>query len=293
MKKRFKYIGIVGLIKPLSIIAIHKMLWKWLTEKGYHVLVENRIAKEIKLNNPKVTMTLNEIGQKADLAIVVGGDGNMLGTARILAEYNIKVIGINKGNLGFLADLDPNNAKFQLNEVLTGKYHIENRFLLEAKILGKNYYKKINSAMNEIVLHSGIIAHMIEFEVYINNIFAFSQRSDGLIISTPTGSTAYSMSAGGPILSPSLDAIALVPMFPHSLSMRPLVINSNSIIRLKCRSFHRDIKISFDSQIVFSIKEGEEIIIRRSRSNLSLIHPNNYCYFKTLNSKLGWAKRIF
>ncbi len=153
------------------------------------------------------TGTLAEIGQQADLAVVVGGDGNMLGAARTLARYDIKVIGINRGNLGFLTDLDPDNAQQQLADVLEGHYISEKRFLLEAQVCQQDCQKRISTAINEVVLHPGKVAHMIEFEVYIDEIFAFSQRSDGLIISTPTGSTAYSLSAGGPILTPSLDAI--------------------------------------------------------------------------------------
>ncbi len=154
------------------------------------------------------TGTLAEIGQQADLAVVVGGDGNMLGAARTTARYDINVIGINRGNLGFLTDLDPDNALQQLADVLEGHYIAEkNVFLLEARVCQHDCQKRISTAINEVVLHPGKVAHMIEFEVYIDEVFAFSQRSDGLIISTPTGSTAYSLSAGGPILTPSLDAI--------------------------------------------------------------------------------------
>ena len=134
---------------------------------------------------------------------------------------------------------------------------------------------------------------MIEFEVYIDETFAFSQRSDGLIISTPTGSTAYSLSAGGPILTPSLDAITLVPMFPHTLSARPLVINSNSTIRLRFSHRRSDLEISCDSQIALPIQEGEDVLIRRSDYHLNLIHPKDYSYFNTLSTKLGWSKKLF
>jgi len=144
-----------------------------------------------------------------------------------------------------------------------------------------------------VVLHPGKVAHMIEFEVYIDEVFAFSQRSDGLIISTPTGSTAYSLSAGGPILTPSLDAITIVPMFPHTLSARPLVINSSSTIRLRFSARRNDLEISCDSQIALPIQEGEDVLIRRSENHLNLIHPKNYSYFNTLSSKLGWSKKLF
>ncbi|NEM17584.1 NAD(+) kinase, partial [Escherichia coli] len=210
-----------------------------------------------------------------------------------LARYDIKVIGINRGNLGFLTDLDPDNAQQQLADVLEGHYISEKRFLLEAQVCQQDCQKRISTAINEVVLHPGKVAHMIEFEVYIDEIFAFSQRSDGLIISTPTGSTAYSLSAGGPILTPSLDAITLVPMFPHTLSARPLVINGDSTIRLRFSHRRSDLEISCDSQIALPIQEGEDVLIRRCDYHLNLIHPKDYSYFNTLSSKLGWSKKLF
>ncbi|VTO26316.1 NAD kinase [Klebsiella pneumoniae] len=156
---------------------------------------------------------------------MVGGDGNMLGAARTLARYDINVIGINRGNLGFLTDLDPDNALQQLADVLEATTSPRKRFLLEAQGVSAGLPETYQHRHQRSgAAHPGKVAHMIEFEVYIDEVFAFSQRSDGLIISTPTGSTAYSLSAGGPILTPSLDAITLVPMFPHTLSARPLVI---------------------------------------------------------------------
>jgi len=268
------------------------MLYRWLSDKGYKVIVEQQIAQDLNLTHV-TTGTLAEIGQQADLAVVVGGDGNMLGAARVLARYDIKVIGINRGNLGFLTDLDPDNAQQQLAEVLEGNYITERRFLLEAQVCHRDVPTRLSSAINEVVLHPGKIAHMIEFEVYIDEMFAFSQRSDGLIISTPTGSTAYSLSAGGPILTPSLDAITLVPMFPHTLSARPLVINSNSTIRLRFSHHRNDLEISCDSQIALPIQEEETVLIRRCDCHLELIHPKDYSYFNTLSSKLGWSKKLF
>ncbi len=292
MNKHFNCIGIVGHPRHPTALTTHEMLWRWLTAKGYQVIIEKQIAQELNLHDVQ-TGTLAEIGQRADLAVVVGGDGNMLGAARVLARYDIKVIGINRGNLGFLTDLDPDNAQQQLDEVLQGNYFVESRFLLEARVCKDEYSPRVGLAINEVVLHPGKVAHMIEFEVYIDEVFAFSQRSDGLIIATPTGSTAYSLSAGGPILTPSLNAIALVPMFSHTLSARPLVINSSSTIRLRFPSRRSDLEISCDSQIALPIQEGEDVLIRRSANHLNLIHPKNYSYFNTLSSKLGWSKKLF
>ncbi|EHD23033.1 MULTISPECIES: NAD(+) kinase [Brenneria] len=292
MNKPFNCIGIVGHPRHPTALATHEMLYHWLTGKGYSVLIEQQIARDLNLKDAR-TASLADIGQQADLAVVVGGDGNMLGAARVLSRYDIQVIGVNRGNLGFLTDLDPDHAQQQLSEVLNGRYLSERRFMLEAHICRADQPSSISTAINEVVLHPGKVAHMIEFEVYIDNNFAFSQRSDGLIISTPTGSTAYSLSGGGPILTPSLDAIAIVPMFPHTLSARPLVINSSSTIRLKFSHITSDLEISCDSQISLPIQQKEEVLIRRSEYCLNLIHPENYSYFNTLSTKLGWSKKLF
>ncbi|UDG79654.1 NAD(+) kinase [Candidatus Steffania adelgidicola] len=292
MSITFHTIGIVGYPHHCNALASHQTLYHWLKEKGYLVIMEHQIARKLAINEV-ITGSLLDIGEQADLAIVIGGDGNMLGAARVLARHNIKIIGINRGNLGFLTDLDPDSALAKLSAVLSGKFRSEKRFLLEAVVFRGAVGGKIRSAINEVVLHSGKVAHMIEFEVYIDDDFAFSQRSDGLIIATPTGSTAYSLSAGGPILTPVLDAIVLVPMFPHTLSSRPLVINGGSTIRLKFSQPPINLEITFDSQIALSIQEGEEIFIRRSSDYIDLVHPDDYNYFNILSSKLGWSKKLF
>lgn len=290
MVTNFYTIGIVGHLQDSDAIFFHKNLYFWLKQQGYNVILEKKIASNFKSDEVLIG-TLNYIGQQADLAIVVGGDGNMLSAARILSKYNIKVIGINRGNLGFLTDLDPDSALQKLSNVLLGYYHDDKRFLLEAKIYKNNVCNRISYAINEVILHSCKVAHMIEFEVYIDDIFSFSQRADGLIVATPTGSTAYSLSAGGPIITPLVNAIVLIPIFPHTLSSRPLVINGNSTIRLKFAKPIFDIDISCDSQVTLSINDGEEIFIHRSNFCINLIHPNDYDYFNVLSNKLGWLKK--
>ncbi|MGL9734479.1 MAG: NAD(+) kinase [Symbiopectobacterium sp.] len=292
MTKQFNCIGIVGHPRHPTALATHEMLYHWLHNKGYQVMLEQHIAHELNLTDA-LTGSLEEIGMQANLGVVVGGDGNMLGAARVLSRYDIDVIGVNRGNLGFLTDLDPDQAQQQLTEVLEGRYLSERRFMLEAHICRRNQPNSTSTAINEVVLHPGKVAHMIEFEVYIDDRFAFSQRSDGLIISTPTGSTAYSLSGGGPILIPTLDAIALVPMFPHTLSARPLVINSSNTIRLKFSHITHDLELSCDSQITLPVQEGEEVLITRSQYSLNLIHQENYSYFNTISKKLGWSKKLF
>lgn len=292
MNSHFNLIAIVGHPRRPTALVTQNILWRWLNQKGYKVIVEKQIAHELHLHGA-ITGSLADIGQQADLAVVVGGDGNMLGAARQLAHYDIRLIGVNRGNLGFLTDLDPDNALQQLSEVLEGHYIDEQRFLLEAQIYQHGQQKCTSTAINEVVLHPGKVVHMIEFEVYIDEKFAFSQRSDGLIISTPTGSTAYSLSAGGPIISPGLDAVTLVPMFPHSLTARPLVISAASTIRLRFSHIRSELEISCDSQKSLPIQPGEEVLIKRCDYHLNLIHPKNYSYFNTLSSKLGWSKKLF
>lgn len=285
----FRTIGIIGYSHYPQAINIYNILYHWLSKKNITVIIEHHIANS--LNTQKVTIgNLDYIGNYADLAIVIGGDGNMLRAANTLAQYDIKIIGINLGTLGFLADLNPNSALIELSDVLSGQFINEKRFLLDVKIKHSNHLTQLGTAINEVILHTNTIRNMIEFELYIDNNFTFSQRSDGLIISTPTGSTAYSLSAGGPILSPAVDAIILVPICPHTLSSRPVIINSKSIICLKFSKATSKLKIGCDNQIPILICQKKEILIQRSNYHLNLVHPNHYNYFDTLNIKLGWLK---
>ncbi|PCS23646.1 NAD(+) kinase [Candidatus Enterovibrio escicola] len=293
MSKSFNTIALVGKPKNQDAIATHKSLYHWLTKQDYRTLVDSRLDNYLHIPTQDFHDLLS-IGEKADLAIVIGGDGNMLGAARVLSHFDISVIGVNRGNLGFLTDIDPDNYKDVLFSVLTNDYVEEQRFLLEAEVRSHGQITSHNTALNEAVLHPGKVAHMIEFEVYIDDNFAFSQRSDGLIIATPTGSTAYNLSSGGPILSPSLDAISLVPMFPHTLSSRPLVVDAKCHIKLVVSPDNGStLEVSCDSQVSLPVNPGDEVHIYRSPSFLRLIHPKNYSYYKTLRTKLGWSNKLF
>ncbi|QPB42923.1 NAD(+) kinase [Rodentibacter haemolyticus] len=291
--RSFKTIGLVGKPRNDVNLQMHKNLAQWLQERGYRVLVEKDVAEKLAL--PKESLaTLEEIGQQAQLAIVIGGDGNMLGRARILAKYNIALIGINRGNLGFLTDIDPKNAYAQLEACLErGEFFVEERFLLEAKIEREEDIISSGYAVNEAVIHPAKIAHMIDFHVYINDKFAFSQRSDGLIVSTPTGSTAYSLSAGGPILTPNLNAIALVPMFPHTLTSRPLVIDGDSKISIRFAEHNTSqLEVGCDSQIALDFTPDDVVHIEKSMHKLRLLHLKTYNYYNVLSTKLGWLKNF-
>ncbi|EPZ8230274.1 NAD(+) kinase [Vibrio alginolyticus] len=294
MKNPCNVIAIIGKPRDQQAIQTHKELYQWLTSEGYKVFIDDRLAAILDDIPQSQFASLVELGKNADLAIVVGGDGNMLGAARILSRFDVPVIGVNRGNLGFLTDLNPDDFQTSLQAVLDGEYIEEERFLLEAEVHRHGQIKSHNAALNEAVLHPGQIAHMIEFEVYIDESFAFSLRADGLIVSTPTGSTAYSLSGGGPILSPSLNAISLVPMFPHTLSSRPLVVDGKRRIKLVVSPENRGTQeVSCDGQVSLPVTPGDEIHIYQSPNVLKLIHPKDYSYYHVLRNKLGWSSKLF
>lgn len=292
MSYTFSTIALIGKPRAPEAIITHQEIYDWLKEKDFSVLVEHRLANALDVQKEELA-TLTQIGQSADLAIVVGGDGNMLGAARVLSRFNIAVIGVNRGNLGFLTDLDPDDFQKQLFEVLQGKFQLDERTLLQADVYRHGLMKSQSAALNEAVLHPGKIAHMIEFDVYIDNHFAFSQRSDGLIISTQTGSTAYSLSGGGSIITPELDAITLIPMYPHTLSSRPVVLSSSQEIKLVVSPHNEgSLELSCDGQRILPVEAGDEIFIKCSCNKLRLIHSKDYNFYDVLRKKLGWSNRL-
>ena len=286
----------VGLIGKSAHEGTHQSLdtvIEYLRDRQCKILIEEHIAAEF--DQPDLlASSLVEIGRKADLAIVVGGDGNMIGAARVLARFDVAVVGVNRGKLGFLTDISPDEIQPQLDLLFAGESILEQRFLLEVDVFRHEMLKSSSSAVKEVVLHHGKVAHMMEFEVYIDEHFVFSQRSDGLIIATPTGSTAYSLSGGGPILMPKLDALTLVPMFPHTLSSRPIVVDANSTVTMRVSKVNSDnLQVSCDSHIVLPVMPGDEIRIRKNPDKLSLLHPKGYSYFTVLRNKLGWGSKLY
>jgi NAD+ kinase len=289
----FNTVGLIGKQAHQGANLSLREVIVYLKQKGCRVLVEENTAENLEPNGYERT-SLDSIGQQADLAIVVGGDGNMLGAARELAKHNVAVVGINRGNLGFLTDINPEDFAKQLDSIFAGDCQTEQRFLLEVEVYRDGKIQSTDSAVNEVVLHHGKVAHMMEFEVYLDDHFVYSQRSDGLIVATPTGSTAYSLSGGGPILTPTLDALTLVPMFPHTLSSRPIVVDANSEVKMKVSHENTGIlQVSCDSHIVLTVLPGDEIVIRKNPAKLSLIHPSNYNYFNVLRTKLNWGSKLY
>ena len=289
MKSVFASIAIIG--KYLNKSALQQMqndlanLARHLAAKNIIVWIEENTAHGAELTGFN-TAKLEHIGEKVDLAIVMGGDGTMLSVARTLMHANIPLVGINRGRFGFLTDLRAEDMLVEIDNILAGHHHTETRMLLTASVYraGKPVHQGV--ALNDIVIKSGL--RLIELEVEIDGKFMHKQRSDGLILSTPTGTTAYSLSAGGPILHPDLDAIALVPINPHTLSNRPIVLNSISKIEISLVQVD-DAQISYDGQFQLALEVGDKVLVQRAAKDITLLHPTDYCYFEMLRNKLNWG----
>ncbi|WP_317204694.1 NAD kinase [Janthinobacterium sp.] len=227
------------------------------------------------------------IGALADAAIVMGGDGTMLGMARQLAPYDVPLIGINQGRLGFMTDIPLERMLPVLGDILGGKFKAERRTLLEGSVLRDGVAIHVGMAVNDVVVSRGAGAGMAELRVDVDGHFMYNQRSDGLIIATPTGSTAYALSAGGPLLHPSLGGIVLVPIAPHALSNRPIVLPDSSRIEIQIVR-GRDISVNFDMQTFASLMQNDRIVITRSPHSITFLHPEGWSYYDTLREKLHW-----
>lgn len=265
-------------------------LVEFLSEKNIEVFQDSDTASGFELKLP--ILERDNMGEKQDLIIVVGGDGSLLSAARMAIKVNVPVIGINRGRLGFLTDISPQEIDEQLGAVLIGEYREERRFLLQTRIHDDESTYFQGDALNDVVLSRGRETHLIEFDICINQQFVSHYRADGLIIATPTGSTAYALSAGGPIMHPQLNAMVIVPMFSHSLSTRPLVIDGHDHIDVKIsKSNESDLQISCDGHESRLVKPGQMISIEKNAQQLRLLHPNNYHYYDTLRIKLGWGSK--
>lgn len=288
----FRNIGIIGRLNSNKVIDTIKRLSKYLQEEGYHVILDESIAEVMPDHSMQVSHT-NLLGEICDMVIVIGGDGSLLGAARALAKYNTPVLGINRGRLGFLTDISPDDTMLDaVQDVLDGEYVTEMRFLLDAEIKRDGIPIATASALNDVVLHPGKATRMISFNLWIEGQHVYNQRSDGLIVATPTGSTAYALSAGGPIMHPKLDAIVLVPMFPHTLSSRPIVVDGKSEVKIEVDP---DLSIyptiSCDGQTDIPCAPGDTITIRKKAHKLKLIHPKGHNFYEICRTKLGWSSQ--
>lgn len=288
--ERFRNIGIIA--RPDSEQALYsiRQLIHFLAAQDCTVILDKRCADslpESKLQSASVT----QLGEACDLVIVVGGDGSLLGAARSLARFKVPVLGINRGHLGFLTDILPSEIESRVGEILQGEYLTEKRFLLEMEVRRNKQVVGEGAALNDVVLLSGDSVHMIDFELTIDGDFVYSQRSDGLIVATPTGSTAYALSGGGPIMHPKLDAMVLVPLNPHTLTSRPLVVAGDSEIKIHITTEKVNPLVSCDGTKGVRLQSDDIIAIRKRPHPLRLIHPKGHNFYQSCRSKLGWSTR--
>lgn len=287
----FKRVALVANIQLPEIVDSLKRLASFLEQAGCTVLLESNTA-ELMGNDVLPTFRCSDLSLKLDLVIVVGGDGSMLSSGRSMVDHDVPLLGVNRGRLGFLTDILPGEMEEEVGRVLSGDYIISNRFLLEAALYRDRQKVSSGIALNDVVLHPGKSVRMMEFDLYIDNQFVYSQRSDGLIVSTPTGSTAYALSGGGPIMHPNLDAIVLVPMNPHTLSSRPLAVGGNSEIEIRVASRDElDPMVTCDGQNDLQPEPGDVIRIHKKSQPLKLIHPVEHNFYETCRTKLGWGSR--
>ena len=293
---QFKQVGLIGrLHSPAVVETLHRLI-ACLSRSQCKVWVDERIADSLQSDSlTRATYGTSDrhfLGQRCDLIIVVGGDGSMLSAARVMATYGVPVIGINRGKLGFLTDIAPDQLETSIEAVLAGRFETSHRFMLSAHVLRQGEEIGRGSGLNDIVLHPGKSARMLAYDLSIDGTAVYFDRADGLIIATPTGSTAYALSAGGPIMHPGLDAIALVPMNPHNLSSRPLVVAADAVLEILIgQDNNTQPTISCDGQVHIVCEPGDKVHIQRHEAQLKVLHPLGHHFYDRCRSKLGWHAR--
>ena len=290
MKSRFSHIGLIGKTEDRQVTTSLHALIAYLEQRDVSILLDEALAG-ILPGSPHTVVDRDTLAGSCDLAIVVGGDGTLLNAARSLAETGVAVLGVNLGRLGFLVDVSPDEMPAQLDKILAGDYSEDQRTLLHMTVTRDGRQLGESAALNDVVVHKKDIARMIELDTYIDRHFLNTNRSDGLIISTPTGSTAYALSGGGPILHPRLDAITLVPICPHTLSNRPIVLHDESIIEIVIHRGTLEATVSCDGQVNQSLEADDLITVRKHDHTLRLLHPPGHDYFAVLREKLRWSEQ--
>ncbi|MFW2371687.1 MAG: NAD(+) kinase [Gammaproteobacteria bacterium] len=290
---KIKNIGIIAKSLGENVTGTINTLYDYLSEKSYRVLLD-KSAEALISDYPADTLVDREtLAKNSDLAIVVGGDGTFLSAVRSLVDYETPVMGINLGRLGFLVDISPNEMLEKLDQILNNEYVEECRFLLSSQVVRNGVVIREADAFNDVVVHIRDVARMIEFDTFINGQFVNFQRSDGLVVSTPTGSTAYALSSGGPLLHATLNAMVLVPICPHTLTNRPLVVNADSNIEIVIgESRQMTSQVTFDGQMAFDVIPDDRILIKQKPQKVHLIHPASYDYYEILRAKLRWSEQL-
>ncbi|OGW30967.1 MAG: NAD(+) kinase [Nitrospirae bacterium GWC2_42_7] len=282
-----KKIGIIcksGKEKPNEIL---EKLLPWLIQKGYEAFVDPETAEQLNISG----LSLAEISSVADIVIVFGGDGTMLSVSRLVAEREVPILGINLGSLGFITEISRENLFNSLDKLLSGESVIEERMMLSAKITRDGKQISEYRVLNDVVINKGALARIIDLETYINDIYVTTFKADGLILSTPTGSTAYSLSAGGPILYPTLESIIVTPICSHTLTNRPLVVPDDFRLKIILKTLSEDVYLTLDGQVGVSLRTDDVIEIKKSRFRTKLLIPKDRDYFELIRTKLKWGER--
>jgi NAD+ kinase len=287
MRPAFKTVAIVGKSDAASLPEVLEQVAAVLRRRGVTLLTDPLTAGAFRADE---TLPMESLPERADLAIVVGGDGTLLSCARLMAERNVPLVGINLGRLGFLTDIPAKDLAPAIESVLDGRFTAEERMLLAGSARRGEETLLSTVAMNDVVVSRGAMGSMIEFTVTVDGEFIYSLRADGLIVASPTGSTAYALSAGGPILHPALSAIALVPISPHTLSNRPVAIRSHSRIEITLIR-GMDARANFDVQAYCQLDAGDVVAVTAAPRPATLLHPPGYRYFSMLREKLRWNER--
>jgi len=288
-----KQIGIV--LKPHQPDALKTLcaLAQWLGERGIVLVGGPEIERERiehETGCPVSEVPREELADNVDLILVLGGDGTMIATARMLGDRAIPVVGVNYGGLGYLAEFRIEELHLALESILKGDYRLEQRVMLKAELLRGEEQVTSNRVLNDVVINKSALARIIEIEAYLNRQFVNSFRADGLIVSTPTGSTAYNLSAGGPVIYPSMKAIVITPICPFTLSNRPIVIPDESVIELRLKTENEEVALTLDGQVGFALKSEDRVMIRKSQATFNLVQPANRNYFEVLRDKLRWGR---
>ena len=285
VRPSFGRVALIGKLRSAEIAESLRELRAMLEQRGCEVLIERETASDLGLRG----VDYAAIGAEAKLAIVVGGDGTMLAAARNLVRHHVPLVGVNQGRVGFMTDIGHDDMRSGIGAILEGRYSIEERALLEAEIRRNNKSVLQTIALNEAVVGKGSQGRLIEFNLLIDGEFVYTLRADGVIVATPTGSTAYAMSAQGPILHPAVPAFALVPLNPHTLSARPVSVSDRMMIEIVLvRAL--DARAHFDGFALADMQQGDRLLLKRSADAVRFVHPPGYSYFATLREKLRWSE---
>lgn len=290
MKSQFRHVALVGKYQAQGSRVALEDIAHFLGTQGCDVAIEQDTASNTGLSQFP-TLDADAIGSQCDLALVVGGDGTMLGIGRRLAKSGVPMVGINQGRLGFITDIPFENYQSTLAPMLRGEFEEDRRWMMQAQVVRDGHCVFSATAMNDVVVNRGATSGMVELRVEVDGRFVANQRADGLIVASPTGSTAYALSAGGPLLHPSIAGWVLVPIAPHTLSNRPIVLSDSGEITIEIVA-GRDASANFDMQSLASLLHGDRITVRRSEHQMRFLHPKGWTYFDTLRKKLHWNEGV-